>query len=69
VAGTPLPPPDADASDLWQALDGQTTQLDVANGRASDLAALADACQARQQAVLTALDPPPWWKRFLPGGK
>lgn len=55
----------ATAGDLWKALDGQTTQLDQANGRIADLNAIADGCQARQQAVLEALDPPSWWERLF----
>lgn len=62
VAPTPLPPEDATAGDLWEAFDGQTTQLDQANGRSADLVAIADGCQARQAAVLKALLPKPWWK-------
>lgn len=65
IPGTPLPDTGATAGDLWKALDGQTTQLDQANGRISDLNAIADGCQARQQAVLAALDPPPWWQRLF----
>ena len=61
VAGTPLPPADADAGDLWTALDGQTSRLDEANGRAADLIAIAEACQARQAAVVRQLAPKPWW--------
>lgn len=44
------------------ALDGQTTALDRANGRAADLLALADKCQVHQEAVLRALQPKPWWQ-------
>lgn len=62
VPPTPLPPTDATAGDVWTALDGQTTQLDAANGRSADLVQMADGCQARQAAVLTALNPKPWWK-------
>lgn len=62
MAGTPLPPPDATAGELWSALDGQTQRLDQANGRAGDLTAIADACQAHQQAVLQALAPTPWYQ-------
>lgn len=62
VAPTPLPRLDATAGDLWSALDGQTTQLDQANGRAADLVAIADGCQSRQQAVLQALTPAPWYQ-------
>lgn len=65
MPGTPRPPSDADAGDLATALDGQTTQLDRANGRSSDLIAIADTCQTRQQAVLEALNPPPWYERLF----
>lgn len=73
VPPTPLPPANATAGDWIVAMDGQTTQLDQANGRASDLVAIADGCQARQQAVLSALNPKPWWQslgeRLLPAKK
>lgn len=62
VPGTPLLRPDATVGELAGALDGQTTQLDQANGRAADLVAIADACQARQAAVVAALTPKPWWQ-------
>ncbi len=43
--------------------DAQTAALDRANGRTDDLVQLADLCQAQQQAVLKALNPPaPWWR-------
>lgn len=62
VAPVPLPSEGATAGDLWSSLDGQTNRLDQANGRAGDLVAIADACQARQAAVVKALAPKPWWK-------
>jgi hypothetical protein len=62
VPPAPLPDPSATAGELWITLDGQTTALDQANGRASDLLAIADACQARQVAVVAALNPKPWWQ-------
>jgi hypothetical protein len=64
VALAPLLPPDATVGQVLVALDGQTTRLDQANGRTADLIALADACQARQAAVLKSLDPPKWYERF-----
>lgn len=49
--------------DVGSALDGQTAKLDQANGRTGDVIAMADSCQAHQQAVLAALKPKrPWWK-------
>jgi hypothetical protein len=65
VAGTPLPPTDATAGDLWTALDGQTGRLDQANSRSADLISIAEACQARQAAVARQLAQKPWWRRFL----
>ena len=65
IPATPLPPTDATAGDIWQALEGQTTQLDQANGRTSDLIEIADSCQKRQVAVLNALNPPPWYAKLI----
>jgi hypothetical protein len=65
VAATPLPRTDATAGDLWTALDGQTGRLDQANGRTADLISIAEACQARQAAVVRQLEPKPWWRGFL----
>ncbi len=65
VAPTPLPPANATAGDLWVSLDGQTTALDQANGRTADLIGIMAACEVQQQAVLTALNPPPWWETIF----
>ncbi len=63
VAGTPLPPADAVAGDLWSALDAQTARLDQANGRTADVIAMADACQTHQAKVIATLAAPrPWWR-------
>ena len=62
VVATTLPSLSADVGDLWKSLDDQTNRLDQANGRTSDVIAMADSCQAHQAAVLTALTPKPWWK-------
>lgn len=64
VPPPPLPAADASAGAVLVGLDGAITALDQANGRTADLASIADACQARQRAVLEALDPPPWWERL-----
>lgn len=61
MTGAQLPPLNATAGDLAMALDGEATALDQANGRTSDLIAIADTCQKHQQAVLTALAPKPWY--------
>lgn len=61
IAPAPLISPDATAGQALTALDDQTTRLDMANGRSADLVAIADGCQARQAAVLDALQPHPWW--------
>lgn len=71
VPPAPLPPPDATAGDLWSFADGQTTALDEANGRSSDLVALADACEDRQRHVFQELEPPSLGERLksiLPHG-
>ena len=63
VAGTPLPFPSASAGTVWSSLDDQTSKLDRANGRTSDVIAMADSCQVHQAAVLSALTPKrPWWR-------
>lgn len=61
VTGAQLPPANGDVADLAKFADAQTDKLDQANGRTSDLIAIADTCQKRQQAVLTALAPKPWY--------
>lgn len=61
VTGAALPPLDADVRDIAKFGNDQTDKLDQANTRNSDLIGIADGCQARQQAVLTALAPRPWW--------
>jgi hypothetical protein len=46
-------------------LDGQTGQLDQANGRTADVIAIAEACDRRSAEVLAALQPKrPWWRLF-----
>lgn len=65
VAGTPLPAADATVGQIWISLDDQTNRLDQANGRTSDLAAIAKACQAQQQAVVASLQSKPWWIGLL----
>ena len=62
VLGTPLLRAGATVADLGAALDGQTAKLDQANGRTSDLIAIADMCQAQQDKVLAQLHPKPWWR-------
>ena len=58
-----LPAVDATAGAVWSALDDQTGRLDQANGRIGELAAIADACQAQQARVTSALTPKrPWWR-------
>ncbi len=66
---TPVPPVDlpsdtALAGDLWVALDGQTGQLDRANGHTADVLEIVTACEARDAQALKRLQPP-WWKRIL----
>ncbi len=56
--------PTETAGGLVVRYDRQTANLDQANGRTGDVIALADACQARQAAILTTLNPPPWWRRI-----
>ena len=72
---TPVPPfplisANATAGEVLIALDGQTTALDQANGRTSDVIAIADGCQERQARLLDALQPHPWYegiaKRLTP---
>lgn len=63
IRGTPLPPADADAGDLWVAIDGQTARLDLANQRADRIHAIYGACEAQQAKVKALLTPKrPWWK-------
>lgn len=63
MRGTQLPPTDAKAGGLWAALDAQTDRLDRANGRTSDVIAIADNCQAQQLKTQQQLQPRrPWWK-------
>ncbi len=63
MKGVNLPGPTV--GEIAAALDGQTARLTLANGRTSDLIALADACQAQQAQTAKALAPRPWW-RFTP---
>lgn len=58
-----LEPNETDAQ-LAILYDGSVTALDQANGRVDDLIGMAEACQEFQQAVLTTLNPPPWWSHF-----
>lgn len=58
-------PTSATVGDLANSLDKTVSALDQANGRSSDLVAIADTCQARQRAVLEALSPTPWYQRAL----
>ena len=63
VAATAMPGQTADAGDLWGALDDQTSRLDRANGRTSDVISMADSCQVHQAKVLATLTPHrPWWR-------
>jgi hypothetical protein len=63
VPGTPLPAENADAGDLWVALDGQTKQLDTANSHTADVIDLATACEAAKAAAEVHLAPKrPWWR-------
>ena len=52
VAPTALPPAEATAGVLWIALDDQTARLDQANGRAADVLAITQQCEA-ERAKLT----------------
>jgi hypothetical protein len=61
--------PTETAGQLATRYDAAITALDQANGRTADVVQLADLCQQRQAAILAALNPPPWWKRILPGGR
>jgi hypothetical protein len=65
VPGTPRPSPQAPltAGTLAAALDGQTGQLDLANGRTADVIAITETCDRRTAEVAKALEPKrPWWK-------
>jgi hypothetical protein len=48
---------------VWDALNRQTSRLDLANQRADRITAIHQACEAQQAKVKSILDPPkPWWK-------
>ena len=64
VAPTALPPPDAVAGALWIALDEQTARLDMANGRAGDVVAIMDQCEAERAKAFAP--PKPAWTLRLP---
>lgn len=49
--------------DLGVKLDTQTNNLDRANGRTSDLVALVDSCDTRNEGIIKKLVPEkPFWK-------
>lgn len=52
---------EATIADLAEKLDGQTAKLDQANGRAADLIAMIDQCDARNEEIVKELTPK---KRF-----
>ena len=64
VAPVALLPPDADAGAALSALDGQTSKLDLANDRTSDVVAMVDACDKRSAEVFDALQPKRKWWQF-----
>lgn len=65
VPAPALPPPDATAGDVLDALDGTTSALDQANNHASDMVYIVEACDKRSAEVAQALAPKkPWWKRL-----
>jgi hypothetical protein len=56
-----LPAPNATAGDVWNALNGQTAQLQTADDHIQTLGQLADLCAAQQAKLTAALVPK---KRF-----
>lgn len=61
VPGVPLPPKAASVGQIGDALDGQTRNLDTANGRTADVIAITEACDARSAEVAEQLKPKKWW--------
>jgi hypothetical protein len=55
----------ATAGQLGVLYDAAVSAIHQANGRTSDLVAIAALCQAKQVAILQALTPPPPWYRRI----
>lgn len=67
VAAADLPPAQASVGD-WVAFgDAQTGKLDQANANTGAVVGIVDACDRQQAAVRKALEPPPWYRRLIPG--
>lgn len=49
--------------------DQAVTALDLANGREADTLAMIDTCDANSAAVISELNPTPWWKKIHIGKK
>lgn len=63
VEGVDLPPLDADAGEVWVALDGQTGRLDTSNRNKTAVLEVVERCEARDAAALTKRT---LWQRLTP---
>lgn len=63
VEGVDLPPLDADAGEVYIALDGQTGRLDTANLNKRAVLEVVERCEARDQAAVTQRS---FWQRVTP---
>jgi hypothetical protein len=72
-APTPVsrpPDPPAAVATLERFANDVATAFDVAESKRETAIATVDQCEARQAALVAALEPTPWWKKLrLPGRK